>query len=270
MAVDSVDKLVAGTQPMRFLHKGNRNLNITSNRNFSTWPLPGIPGPGRISTAGIAGEALSQSVSRVKGALPFTDPTGGKTAHVANLALVNGSSNWMMLCDRLWHNNAINPALTSTQTINSVAFPARDAFGSSDGFGVMLGLEDVTDASSGTGTFNITYTNSDGVSGRTASSPSAHVAAARTGFFNICNLAAGDYGVRSVQSIQLSSAIGGASLALVAYRIIAMVDNMGTLAGVMDPVSGGLPELYPGTVPFIMGFNGNAGIFTGRMNVAEG
>ncbi len=271
MTVASVDGLIAGAQPMRFIHKGTRNLAIAQNRWFSSWPLPGIPGPGLVDTAGIGGSVLSQSGGPIQGAIPFTDPASGKTSHIANLALYNGWGSTMMLCDRLWHNSAINTNMFTAQAINSPAWPARDAFGTSDGFGVMVGLEDTTDAGTGTGTFLINYTNSDGVPGRTASSPVGHSASARSGFINLCNLATGDYGVRSIQSISLSAQIQTAQVSLVAFRILAMVETVGTLSGVMDPASGGLPQLYNGTVPFIVGWAGSGtALVTGHLNVAEG
>lgn len=169
-----------------------------------------------------------------------------------------------ILCDRLWHNGNINATSTSTQSITSPTWPARDVNGSTNGEGVMLALEVASTMGGATPTITVEYTNSAGTSGRTATNVIAAVAASGESSTYLMGLQAGDTGVRSVQSITLSTSWLSGSLNLVAYRPIMMTDFNGkwVQASVMDfdPVTLGLPFIHKDSVLYFMAFcsGGNA------------
>lgn len=109
----------------------------------------------------------------------------------------------MYVGDRLVHTSGLNGTLTTSQSVNTVALPARGGTGA----GVYAALEVYTAGGGSTVNATITYTNSAGVSGRTAT---ASFLMGNQGRFVVFPLTGGDLGVQSVQSVQLAATTGGA------------------------------------------------------------
>lgn len=234
--------------------------------NAGTIPAAATPSPG------MAGAALTSMV----GALPFSNPpsnkylgvlrTGGNQdyglTYTATTDYVPTLMNYsLMIVDRLWHNSGIDATSTSVQTVNSVTWPARDLNQSTNGAGVYLALENSSATTNSLDsleyTVTVTYTNSAGVGGRTGVSidmnylPSAGDNFVRKGSWIPIGLQAGDTGVRSVQSVQLSNSYGsGPSLHLVAYRPIVVSWSRASQnsGGIEDPFTLMLPELWNNSV----------------------
>lgn len=227
----------------------------------------GTPAAASAPSPGMAGEALTSYA----GQIPFKNiesPNGGNTylarSMIDNADSDNNSNCTLLLCDRLWHNSGINLASTSPQSVNSVTWPERDRDGSTNGEGVMIGLEASTVLGGGT-TVDLTldYTNSAGTSGRSSVTAVARPASAGLdeGIFSPLVLQEGDTGVRSIQNITFAATTGSGVAHLVAYRILAIVfttasneahyDNASRRVD-FDALQLGLPRLYPNTVPFLM------------------
>ena len=101
-------------------------------------------------------------------------------------------------------------------------------------------------------TYTLSYTNQAGTSGRTATIAS-FPATAVAGTFVPFQLAAGDTGVRSIQSITLGTSYGGGAIHLVAYRILARLElPIANTGGAIDAVSGGFVRCFDNTVPFLV------------------
>jgi hypothetical protein len=156
------------------------------------------------------------------------------------------------LADLLWSNSGITITSTSSQTVNSVAWPARDINGSTDGEGVYVALELRTTSGAGAPSFSMSYTNSAGTSGRTGTGVmGAAGTTAGAGAWYVIGLQAGDTGVRSIQSITLSATWTSGSAGLVAFRPL----FFGTLDPVLsngrssahDAISMAMPKLHPET-----------------------
>ena len=47
----------------------------------------------------------------------------------------------IVLVDRIWHNSGLSATITTSQTVNSNAWPARDDNESTNGEGVLVGME---------------------------------------------------------------------------------------------------------------------------------
>lgn len=157
----------------------------------------------------------------------------------------------VLLCDRLWHNSGIVVTTTTAQTINSVAWPARDKNGSTNGAGVYIGLEISTATGAGASVISISYTNQDGTAGKTGTATPLYAASSIAGSFYRFNLAAGDTGVRSIQTYTSTVSMTSGVVHLVAYRVLASIELPAAgIAGVIDPVTGGLGREYDTTVPF--------------------
>ena len=245
MATNSIDAVVANMKPpRRFLKTGAATVAA---RLYSPFFVGGLPGAAVAPSPGVAGEALTSYA----GQLPFTNPVSG----VTNLSRFSASCNVagrLILADRLWHNSGLNVTLNTAQTVNSVAWPARDVNGSTNGEDVMIGLEGSTVMGAGTPSLTMSYTNSAGASGKTSVAVAAPATMAVGSFLEL-PLAAGDTGVRSIQSFTQSATMTSGVHRLVAYRILAEMDIIVANVGVvMDIFQLGKPPMYDNTVPFLL------------------
>ena len=243
MSITTVDGMLAGMLPELSVLKVGATTVV--GRHYSTFYVAG--GAAVAPSPGVAGAALTSYA----GQIPWVNPVSGNSYignFVANCSVVGT----LLLCDRLWHNSGLSATLTTSQTVNSVTFPARDRTGTTDGHGVIVGFEVSSSMGTGTPTFTLGYTNSAGASGRsiTTASQSASMAA---GSFIPIQLAAGDTGVRSIQSWQLSSSMTSGAYHLVAYRVLARLGlPVPNVAVRLNALDAGFRRLYDNTVPFLL------------------
>lgn len=251
MAITTIDGAISGFKPLAFFNKALSGT-LVAGRQHSFWPVAGIPSAGDYD-ATLNGAVLSSSSSVPAGAIPHTDPSGD-LAYLGRFVGSATQTSILMLVDRLWQNQlTINS--TGAQSITSPTWPARDDNGTTDGTGVLLAVE-VSAATSGTAAaLTATYTNEAGTGSRTANFAGivpTSTAGAIGAWFPI-GLMSGDRGVRSVQTIQFSTAWTSGTINLVAYRILAMLQLAGPLVpDAIDPITGCLPRLYDGVVPFMV------------------
>lgn len=251
MAITTLDGMLAGfVAPAHFMKRMAAGSIESADVLHSLAYTAGYPGPAVAPTPGsLAGAALTSYA----GQLPWTNPGAGNS-HLARLEAVSSQAGSLFLVDRLWHNDSIVSTTTGAQTINSAAFPARDANGSTNGAGVLVGLEVSTATTNGSAITNTTldYTNSAGTASRTGTIAS-FPATATVGTFVPFSLAAGDLGVRSIQGLTLGTSYGTGVLHLVAYRVLGKVDMVfNGDGGDMNFMETGFPRLYDNTVPFLM------------------
>lgn len=247
MAITSVDTAIAGMKPPAYFAKALSGTLVAA-RPFSPFYTAGVPGAAVAPTPGLSGAALTA----YSGQIPI--PAASGNTHLARFSGVSGAqAGVLLLCDRLWHNSGFTITSTGAQTVNSVAWPARDADGTTNGRNVILGVEISTATGSGTPTITVSYTNSDNTSGRTGTNTVATVASSAIGTFYPIGLQAGDVGVRSVQTLTLSATWTSGTMHLVAYRVLASLELPGAgLPNAVDALTSGLPRLYDTTVPFLI------------------
>lgn len=270
MAITTVDGIIAGAVvPPRLFFKGISN-NPVVGKPMSTWALGGIPGAGSFDTT-LNGVTLSSTGGMINGQIPFTDPAGGVNSYLGRAIGLQTNGGVLWVLDRLWHNGGIT-AVTSAQAIVSPAWPSRDNNGATNGEGVFVGLEFNATGAANTPVVTLNYTNSAGVAGRTAvlavninSSPVAQS-------FYVFGLQAGDLGVRSVQSVTFSIAPTAGTCNLVAFRILAQIECPTLGAFAIDPITGAMPQLFNGTVPYIANIPASttSGIVSGSINILRG
>lgn len=268
MAITTIDQLIAGMQATRFFQKV-ATPSAVAFRPQSLWGLAGIPGAGAFDTT-LNGVALSNPVS---GQLPFTDGGGGINTYMARLVGSPGvQAGSLLLCDRLWHNGGYTITSTSAQNSTTPTWPARDEDGSTNGKGIFLGLEISANAGAAAPTITVTYTNSAGTGSRTGAFAVPTANSPLAGSFFPIALQAGDVGVRSLQSIQLSTSWISGTMNMVAYRVICQLDTFANgLAGSLDAITGGMPRMFNGSVPFLQIINGGgAASVSGCLTMAQG
>jgi hypothetical protein len=248
MAITTLDQLLAGMLPPASIVKVVTPL-LVAGRPQSLFYLAGAPGAAVAPSTGLAGAALTS----YSGQIPFPAAVAGKNIYLARFQTQATIAGTLILCDRLWHNAGLNLTITSAQTINSVAWPARDANGSSNGNQVLIGLEVTTATGSGGPVFTMSYTNQAGTAGQVGTGILAGVASSAIGAFYPMGLAAGDTGVQSVQSFTLSTTWTSGAASLVAYREIARLEiTSAYVPAAVDAITSGMPRMYDGSVPFLL------------------
>ena len=249
MPITTLDQALAGMQYPRIFCK-LATASSTAGTPNSYWGIGGFPGAGGFDTT-LNGVVLSSTSAQVTGQIPFTNPTAGNNSYLARLVASAASTGTFMLVDRLWHNGGFTITSTAAQAITSPTWPSRDANGGTSGVGVLIACEVSAATGVGTPVLTLSYTNSDGVSGRTATNIDATIASAGVGRFYRFGLQAGDVGVRSVQSLTLSATWTSGTINLVAYRVLAQVEiTAANTSNSIDALTGGFPRLFDGSVPF--------------------
>lgn len=248
MAITTLDGVLAGMQPTSHFVKVGATMEAAGVMHSLAYST-GSPGAIATPAPGIAGAALTT----LSGSLPWSNPASGNT-YLARLTANATGSGTLILVDRLWHNSGIAVTTTTAQTVNSAAWPARDRNGTTNGDDILIGIEVSTATTNGAAVTNTTmsYTDSAGTAGNTAtitSFPQTAVA----GSFVPFQLAAGDVGVRSIQSVTLGTSYGGGAIHLVAYRVLSRVDvAVANIGNAVDALTGGFPRLYDNTVPMLL------------------
>jgi len=211
----------------------------------------GVPGAAVAPSPGLAGAALTSYA----GQIPFPAAAASKNVYLSSVDLAHaGNIGAIYLFDRLWHNSGFTITTTTGQTVNSVAFPARDLDAAISGRGVMVGIEVSSATGNGAPVTNttLTYTNSLGSSGKTATMASFPATAA-VGTFVPFALAAGDVGVQSIQTLTLGTSYVSGTIHLVAYRHVATIPvPTANVALGRDPLQLGLPRWFDNSVPFMV------------------
>lgn len=263
---NSIAAVEAALQYPVFVVK-NGTLTQTAFYFTTQFYLAGHPPAASVPPAtSLSGTALTSYA----GQIPFTNPVSGSKTYLAGFRAIAegqvGTASQMLgavlLCDRLWHVSGIDITTTAVQTINSVAWPARDVNGTSNGEGVFIGMEVTPAVGAGAPTATMTYTNSDGVSGRVGTSLWLTPGANNGGLVLLMGLDNGDIGVRSIQNFSLSNSWTSGGIVLFAYRVIAWVDlnTPGQASAAVDAITGGFPVLYDNSVLMLLSYAGRTAL----------
>jgi hypothetical protein len=236
----------------------------------------GFPGAWAVGTPGLNGRNTDGTTSTDNGCLVISNPaTGGN--YITEFDIGSSVAHTHMFFDCLWVNSGLVITTTTAQTITQAALPARDVNGSTNGEGLTIAL--LCTAAVGLAAVasnaTVSYTNSDGTAGRTATlsaivgsqAPATPVIGTLIWF----NLAAGDKGVRSIQSITLGTSWVSGSISLMICRMIAQIGT--TIANVSankKPSSPGI-RIYNGSCILHCALTSatTATLFTGDISVVE-
>lgn len=259
MTIATVDALIAGFQPPRSYGKVLTGTLIAGQPR-SLWYLAGYPGAGSAAANTAGGVNLSSSSSQVAGQIQHVDPGGGISSYLARFVGQATIAGTLLLCDRLQQicgnsgGTAISVTATTSQTITGGALPSRDDAGSTNGAGVLCALECAANMGAGAGqTLTLGYTDQDGNASASAANIDTIAASSLQGTFIRFGLAAGDTGIRSVQTYQSSGTFTTGTLSLVLYRILASLELPAALVpNALDELTSAMPQIYNGCVPFLV------------------
>lgn len=231
-ALTGVDDLVRGMLPPLPIQKASVSSAVAGGFQ-SLWTAAGNPAAG--STGGAACDETTN------GALWFPSLTAGQSAYLARAAISSSVVGTVILYDRLVHTSALAGNVNTLQSFTTASLPRYTT-----GLGVEAWLEWYTATGTGTPTVAVSYTNSDGTSGRSASAfGGALTASVPASRMVPLALQAGDKGVRSVESLQLSvatSTAGNFGITLL-KRLAALPCNTANVKQLYNWASLGCPFL---------------------------
>lgn len=222
-----ISALSTGKGQQLMVSKDNLAANPVASKPYTLWQAGGLPGAGTWGTSG-TGRAVTDADA---GAIPFVNPTAPATMHLltwgAGATVALGT---LLLIDRLVEY-PISLAATSSPT--SPTIPSRDANGAALGAGVMMFFENEAAGAATAATnptITVTYTNSAGTASRSsgavameASQPVRRVLTPNVNPNIWFPMAAGDLGVRSVQTVTLSATMTTTRANLVLARPLAIL-----------------------------------------------
>lgn len=234
MAITSLDGIIASASQ----HKSYGKVSMTAKAagTFqSLWTAAGLPTAG--AAAGTASGAACTSATA--GALPFTNPTGGALTYLTKLSNTQQTIGTLILYDRLVHTSALSGTVATAQTVNSAALTRYTT-----GEDVELFLEVYTATGATAVNVTVSYTNSDGVAGRTSVSVPMQTSPVAGQMIPI-PLQSGDKGVRSVQSVTLSATTGTAGNFGITLmkRLVEAPIAIASGGIVLDPFASGMPQI---------------------------
>jgi hypothetical protein len=197
-----------GSPETLFYHKVPRVSGVAatatiSGRAASLWTYDGYPATGPVPTSGAIPTLASQ------GAIPFTAPGGGREKFLISKGVSGSVAGTFLLYDRLFHIGGLSGTSTGAQTVQSSS-PSPALTRNTSGAGNMVFYEIYTQIGTSNATLTMTYIDQDGNTGQTST-----INIGATGFREVTRaqripLAAGDSGVRAVESIQLNTTTGTA------------------------------------------------------------
>lgn len=208
-------------------------------RPASLWTYDGIPG------GGSAPGAVAIPTSSTNGAIPFTDPGGGRTKWLTQAFATGLVGGTLVLYDRLLHQSNLSGTTTTAQTVGGTI--TRNTGGD----GNIAWIEIYTIIGTTATTVTMEYTNQAG----TGSRVTAAVAIGGTGFREVTRcimmpLVAGDTGIQSVQNIDLlaSTTTAGAMGITIGHPIAYIGIGAPGAPGWRDFTTGlpGIPDIEAG------------------------
>ena len=167
----------------------------------SMWTFNGYAGSGAAP-----GGTARNPTNATMGALPFTDPTGGRAKYLCGGYAYTNNFGAMTLYDRLADYRGLSGTSTSAQNTTSLAV---NRYTGTESIGNQIWLEIYTIVGATATTATVSYTNQAGTSGRTSKAVVFGGTARREATRHIrVPLADGDTGVRSVESVTLAATTG--------------------------------------------------------------
>jgi hypothetical protein len=236
----------------------------------------GFPGAWAPGTPGINGRVTDGTAAGDAGCIPIKNPATGAN-YLTELIMGSSVVHSNLFFDVLWVNSGIAVTTTTAQAITTPTLPARDVNGTTNGEGCMIGLLFTAAATNAAAINNstISYTNSDGTAGRTATLangngvqiPATPVIGTIVWFL----MQAGDKGVRSIESITLGTSLVTGSVSLLIARDIASIGTFVANVQTQRPLSAPGVRLYNNTCMLhcVLASATTVTFFNGELTVQE-
>lgn len=242
MAITTQDGLVSALGGAQRLIVNKANVTAVAGRTLSLWSAAGQPGTGSTTLGQATSGAVPTSTST--GALPFTNPVSGNS-YLAGIRGMSAATGLIIIYDLLWcwGSGGSGWSVTSTGAQSTVSPAALTRPDSTTGLNTMW-METLAVGGAASGTSTISYTDQDGTAGNSASLFATKISAPPIGTIERYTLAAGDSGVRSVQSMTNSATWTSGTFRLCIVREVAAVPCTANVGFMYDAYDLGLPRVY--------------------------
>ena len=272
MAITTSDGLVAALASGQDIVLQKTSQTTVAGQWHSLWGASGIPGAGALAVG-----------NTTTGIVP-TDATagcplinafgGGNTGYVVGFDCNGSTAGAVRLYDRLWHLGSILMTATGATAVTPVALPARLPASNAGGVGIEMWLEVNVALSATATTISVSYTNSAGVAGRTATID-GNLSGLISGRMMPFRLQAGDLGVQSIQTVTLAGTAGtSGSFNIILARTLAEHNVMavGVSEPRQDPFKTGMPQVYADSALALMWLPTatNSGNVVADLDIANG
>lgn len=205
--------------------------------------------------------------------LVFTLPTGGALTYAVSWSVSSTLLGSLFLYDRLWACSGLATGAGATTTVTGMSNITR--YNSGEGALIWYVCLSAPSAQTANMTMTVSYTNSDGVSGRTGTVVLSAGSPPPTA--NQCypfSLQAGDRGVQSVQSVTntVGSFTGGTHGLLVARNLMTAHCPVNSSGMLVDGLKLGLPQIDDNACLNFLCLNSTTatGYWTGTLTLVQG
>jgi len=215
------------------------NLTFVAGRYTSLWRINKTNGAnGAVAPASTAAVAPTRATI---GALPFTNPTGGRQKFLLGMESGLAAAGSIIVYDRLAHCAGIVGSIGTT-TLTGMAV-SRYTGAASDGNQIWLEYGGTAAQAAATHAVTVSYTNQAGVAGRTSASVVPGTIPIQ-GMVPV-PLQDGDTGVQSIQSITVATAAAttNATIGVVIARPLLSCISAGAAGGSIRDAISGLPAM---------------------------
>lgn len=251
MAITSLDGYIAAPKQILNIHR-TASVVTAANTPFSTYQATGTPGAGVLAgTSTTAGALITSSTA----GFPKIQDTGLPKYYISRASYSSTVAQGLQLYDLIYKAGAYS--FNANVTLSAQPSIAGRVPGGTDYSGTVLMYEAVT-ASTGIQTVTVTYTNQDGVAGRTTGAVSVGVAST-VGRRLFLPLQSGDKGVQKIDTVVGTGPIAGTFNILIARSLHysrAIIANSPTTQGI-DQI--GLPEIFQTSALDIVSITDGAG-----------
>lgn len=236
----------------------------------------GFPGAWTPGTPGVNGRITDGTQTADNGCIPISNPATGAN-FLTEVQMATSVAHTNVLFDVLWVNSGLVVTTTGAQTMVTPTLPARDVNGGTvgEGCGIALLFTTASTLAAAGSNLTVSYTNSKGVSGRTATlsavSGSQVPATPVIGTLVWFNLAAGDTGVKSIESITLGTSMLTGAISLMITRDIATIGTPILNVSAQRILASPGVRLYNGTCMLhcVLASTVTATFFSGEITVME-
>ena len=243
MAITTQDGLVSalgGAQQLRWV-KGN--VTAVAGRPCSLWSGAGQPGVGSTTLGQAATGAVP--VDSDTGGMPFTNPVSGNS-YIGRISGNCAADGHILLVDLLWvwGSGGSGWSVTTTTGQNTTS-PTALTRPDSTGANTVAFMEVLATMGAGAATPTLTYTDQDGNGSASSSGMTpSYAASAIVGSVFFFNLAAGDTGVRSIQTLTTSVSMTSGTARICIGRIVTSFPTIANRGFLYNAYDLGMPRVY--------------------------
>lgn len=244
MTISSLDQFIAAASQRVCIIKSNTRVSVAATP-FSIFGISGNPGAGTLAgTSTTAGVVPTDATAGFPAINAFG---GGATGYIGGVTFGSTVASRLRLFDCLWKGGAY--AFNAAVTLSAQPSYASRVLGGTDFTNTEIWLEAVT-AFTGSQSITVTYTNQDGVTGRTTGTIATGVAPI-VGRMLQLPLQAGDTGVKQIESVTSTVSTAGTFNVLVMRRLWEGRCRLANDGDVHDLLKTGMPQIFEDSALFL-------------------